>query len=547
MLSFVVALLCSVFRFCDAGAAINCWSSSASDCKNVHGLLESPDVETESQGVSLLQTHVQLQGNVHSGGGLAENRTSAPPKDGEQSMKEAADNAKTLSDKANAIRKKGKKQLEKAKDRFGDDWKDKLDAAKKWTDKFDEFKDTIDGFKDKFRGSQLKAVKTLEAVPTVDEGLQKDLEVEAGLAVMLQRVTMVSKDVPDGRTYSDFWANGWDYDDPFWNIIPDWEERFLRAKQPKPPYEWTQKGIDGVKKHGHFEEYGEPAVGEQVPTNFGDELEAKLLKEGWTKKVENLSKKWHHQHLPPLLAVGTAVLTTLTIGGSDAIWLMPFFIGQKKWIHTFWYIVFMEFTVIVSFCIKSGMIVLAKANPGMPVSKILNAIASVIMTLFSVYLFRDWWNEEAEDDEEEKDLAIDGRKLSDDAFLNEGDVYVPEVDTAPSPRADDRGCLPNTKDAPKGQSGCHVQHHEMLGLGMLFVISIVASMTNFAVYSFLLYESVMNVGELSVGVVVGSAIIAAVSHVALVVKPLRRIVERIPLWIIFLCLSLCSYYVLAFD
>jgi len=525
--------------------------------------------------VSLLQTHVQLQGNVQSG--LAENRTSALPKDETLSDMAENDSAKEAEEKlkeaVNAARKEGKKQLEKAKDRFGRVWKDSVDTAKKWTNKFDEFKDTVDGFKDKLGNSQLLAVKTSEAVPTVGENelvqlLHKDFHlsdsaaahasmVSQGMVSMLHRLTMVSKGI---------WGDDWDSDDPFWEIVPDWEEKYLRVK---PSFEWTTTGIDGVIKHGHFEEYGKPAVGQTVPTNFGDALDEKLLKEGWTTKVPAPSSKRthgkkHHKHLPPLVAVTTAILTMLTIGGDDVIWLLPFFIGKNKWSHTFWYIVFMELVVVISYFIKSGMNILEKANPGMPVSKILQAIASVMLTAFAGYLFMDWWNEEDEDDEEEKDPDTVG-----EVSVNEGNVrHSPDLGAGRSlrqspdfgaggllesaqPKSDDRGCLPSSD--PKGEGGCcHVvnhgdQHHDKLGLGMLFAISMVGSMDNFAVYSFLLYEGVMNAYELSVGVVVASSIIAAVSHGALAFKPLLRVVERLPLWIIFLCLSIWSYYELAFD
>jgi len=283
----------------------------------------------------------------------------------------------------------------------------------------------------------------------------------------------------------------------------------------------------------------------------------------WSKAREH-AESAKSRKLAPLAAVVTAMVTMLTIGGDDVIWLLPFFVGKNKWTKTIAYLWYMEVVVIVSWIIKEIMKMIEVSHPDYPIRKVIQVISSICLTVFCVFLFYEWWTEEPDDDSEEESAESEGKgdapsRRSDESekseitssSLNEGSLQPP---AKKQPELDDIKTHSDKSDdssLPAAEAHLfhapHNQHHEKLGLWMLFVVSMVGSMDNFAVYSYFLFSGMMTGWQLMLGVFIASSIIAAVAHGALAFKPVLKVVEKMPLWVIFACLSIWSYTEVARD
>jgi cation transport ATPase len=289
--------------------------------------------------------------------------------------------------------------------------------------------------------------------------------------------------------------------------------------------------------------------------------------------------------LGPLAAVVTAMLTMLTIGGDDVIWLLPFFVDEKRKVtKTVAYIIFMEVVVVVSWMIKEAMRAIEVQHPDAPIQKVIQCVSSVLLTMFCTYLFHEWWNEEPDDDDDEDSDAVKSERTSsekaesddtqkapsDEASVNEGRIGVARESTPGVPHEvyDEKQALAKIRHAedssvvstpgehftPAGPAEAHLhlsaphnQHHEKMGLWMLFVVSMVGSLDNFAVYSYFLFSGMMTGWQLFLGVMIASIIISAVAHGALAFKPVLKLVEKLPLWVIFACLCIWSYSEIIWD
>jgi len=251
--------------------------------------------------------------------------------------------------------------------------------------------------------------------------------------------------------------------------------------------------------------------------------------------------------LAPLAAVVTAMVTMLTIGGDDVIWLLPFFVGKDRVTKTVAYLIYMEVVVLVSWMIKTLMKIVETRHPDAPIRKMIQVVSSVLSSIFCAYLFYEWWNEEADDEDSESESRNEN---SSQEAINEGRMR------AESGKSDEiakdaqdhakKDCDVHDKNMFSAAEAHllqapHNQHHERLGLWMLFAVSMVGSLDNFAVYSYFLFSDMMTAWELSLGVLIASTLIAAVAHGALAFKPVLKIVEKLPLWAIFACLCIWSY------
>jgi hypothetical protein len=297
-----------------------------------------------------------------------------------------------------------------------------------------------------------------------------------------------------------------------------------------------------------------------------------------TVAVDPTTKK-EASKLAPLTAVVTAMLTMLTIGGDDVIWLLPFFVDEKRKVtKTVAYIIYMEVVVLVSWVIKEAMKAVETQHPEAPIEKGIQCVSSVLLTMFCTYLFYEWWNEETDEDDEDDSNAskseksgstdLSGEKVhSDEASVNEGRIETPAGiatrDTSVEKEATAKfihstaSTLPSTPGehfTPAGAGEAHLhlaaphnQHHEKMGLWMLFVVSMVGSLDNFAVYSYFMFSGMMAGWQLFLGVLIASCIISAVAHGALAFKPVLKMVEKLPLWVIFACLCIWSYSEIIWD
>jgi cadmium resistance protein CadD (predicted permease) len=271
----------------------------------------------------------------------------------------------------------------------------------------------------------------------------------------------------------------------------------------------------------------------------------------WSNANTYDAMKHHATTLAPLAAVVTAMVTMLTIGGDDVIWLLPFFVGKDRVVKTVAYLIYMEVVVLVSWMIKALMKVVETRHPDAPIRKIIQVVSSVLLSIFCAYLFYEWWNEEADDEDSESESRNESEHMnSENSSVNEGRARAEsgksnEIAKDAQGNAK-KGCDVHDKSSFSAAEAHlvqtpHNQHHERLGLWMLFAVSMVGSLDNFAVYSYFLFSDMMTAWELFLGVLIASTLIAAVAHGALAFKPVLKIVEKLPLWVIFACLCIWSY------
>jgi hypothetical protein len=242
-------------------------------------------------------------------------------------------------------------------------------------------------------------------------------------------------------------------------------------------------------------------------------------------------------NMPPLAALVAATITMLTCGGDDVIWLLPFFSSRNKWTKTAWYLLFMEVVVVGSWLLKEGMVAAETHYPNQPVRKIIQAISSILLTCLCGYLFFEWWYEDDGDVRSDGPESSCGGSLGGSLRTPRGGTDSPAIDTsAEQPQsssldshdtsADRRGGLTEEEWAQRLDSRYHKvdhsrltvrdqihnQHHDTHGVWLLFVVSMVGSCDNFAVFSYIMYANILNVWQMATGVFIGSCMIATVAH-----------------------------------
>lgn len=110
--------------------------------------------------------------------------------------------------------------------------------------------------------------------------------------------------------------------------------------------------------------------------------------------------------------VAMSTLMKLTSSTDDVVWLLPFLSGPSKRRNMIVYVASMQFVVLLSWSFSFGGEALlgyfVPEDPDWPLAKILSLISAVLLTLFTLKLFYDWWrecHEPAEDAESAEDDA----------------------------------------------------------------------------------------------------------------------------------------------
>lgn len=157
---------------------------------------------------------------------------------------------------------------------------------------------------------------------------------------------------------------------------------------------------------------------EQTPANQGDAT------------LRQLKAAGDEQGSPAVWTglVLAATLMKLTASTDDVVWLLPFVSGERKRRNVPLYLCCMQLVVVIAWCFSTGGSAVLKGILGdddsaWPLEKILELSSAVLLTLYTVKLFREWWLERHADDDE-------GAEESQDASERAAEDAPPETHVA---------------------------------------------------------------------------------------------------------------------
>jgi len=282
-----------------------------------------------------------------------------------------------------------------------------------------------------------------------------------------------------------------------------------------------------------------------------------------------------------------ATLTKLTASTDDVVWLLPFVSGKNRTRNVLFYILCMQLVVVIawlfSFCGEALLALVVTESEEWPLSKILELISAILLTLYTGKLFYEWWKGDADDGSEGESRSAGATDATDaqEGATNPSEVEVevgqasnkpaaaslstkedqqapasgPAIDSVeveaelPEPSTDS----PQPPDVGKTQVIESVEADAEISasigkdetdkseiltdpskytLTKLFTISMFGSLDDFAVFVSLMLSGVFGAPQLAIGVFLGSLIVVVVCAAAGLFDCVVRLFERIPLWCI---------------
>jgi hypothetical protein len=283
-------------------------------------------------------------------------------------------------------------------------------------------------------------------------------------------------------------------------------------------------------------------------------------------------------------AVFSAIVAAFYMSSDDFVWLTPFLVTNTfPTGRAIFYVFCMELVVFAAWALVAMGGAVKEARPGLPVEFVLNAVSAALLLFYTVILFRDWWlglDEEEEEEEEWEEEAAAEVMESDVAQVDEDqpeseprhDATPPMASTATttpvrSPRGskDDEanagivagdGQATPPESAPRTLCASGVKAEDSVideakaaletdivntprrsprrrrDMMQLFIISMVGSLDNFAVYVSLMNVHVFSGGQLFIGVLINSLLVVAICRGMSKVKVISEAANAIPLWCI---------------
>lgn len=125
--------------------------------------------------------------------------------------------------------------------------------------------------------------------------------------------------------------------------------------------------------------------------------------------------------------VFAATLMKLTASTDDVVWLLPFVSGDRKRRSVPFYLICMQLVVAISMGFSEGgaaMLerIMGDGDSDWPLGKILELMSAVLLSVYTVKLFREWWLERHADEE---DSALEPDSMEAPTSNNVLDDYSP--------------------------------------------------------------------------------------------------------------------------
>jgi len=276
--------------------------------------------------------------------------------------------------------------------------------------------------------------------------------------------------------------------------------------------------------------------------------------------------------------VAMAMFMKLAASIDDVAWLLPFVSGSHKRRNGLFYILCMQIVVLIAFSISTGgeklLSLVVPDDAHWPLARILELISAILLTIYSVKLFRDWWLERHEDNEDDdKDTKNDisqtevqkgGSDVAEEHQVQSGEPEpVPQfpkekpvcvgkeqpptddiAESASTEPATAVGATEGTEASSSEERDVakeHTHKDQQHSLGKLFTISMFGSLDDCAVFVSLMLAGVISGGQLAAGVFIGSIIVLAICVGASLFSCVVRTVEKIPLWSIIGTFAIWTY------
>jgi len=290
-----------------------------------------------------------------------------------------------------------------------------------------------------------------------------------------------------------------------------------------------------------------------------------------------------------LRSVLTATLTAFAMCSDDFLWLMKFACDANKWKFMPVYITCMEVTAFLA-CLLMGFGNWLNTNtpPEVDVGTLLSGTAASCLSVYTVYLFYEWWWEiddedlDSEDDDDyaegEKTYALcrqrvsflgageldDGKEADDEEAELEEERKVASRRFASLPTMSYAMMQPSistrSKTEPAFFTKTEIKSRALKKLtkflkmsrkkdkttvGQLITFSIFGNLDNLVLYVMLLLSSAFSPVQLLVGVLICSLVVVSICLGASMLTIVAYVFENIPVWLIMAFACTWSFVALA--
>jgi len=236
--------------------------------------------------------------------------------------------------------------------------------------------------------------------------------------------------------------------------------------------------------------------------NLYDHLKWRL---GWLHRHRNEARHEQSSIWRSVLRSSAAGFAIFAINLLDVVWIMPFIISKKNgtW-NTVFYLLTCQLVIVISILVVLSRGTLEKRFPSGHMEHFLDILSSVLLTGYAAYL---WYEATIAEKETNEQHPLDVSETVED-----------------DPKSSD---LKEQSEAER--------------IGQFIILVMLGSLDQIAVYVPLLTAKELNGVELSVAVLVSSAIAIAVCHLLGQATCLVDLVGAVPMWGLVAALAVSSY------
>ena len=228
-----------------------------------------------------------------------------------------------------------------------------------------------------------------------------------------------------------------------------------------------------------------------------------------------------------VLAVLAATVTKLTSSIDDICWLLPFVAGTDRRTNLYragQYVVTMVGVAGAASGVATAgdqaIASLVDENSEWSSQRLLSLAAGILLTFYTIKLFREWLEERRSSDEETAPPAVE--------------LQVTEEEQTPwaDPTKTAQEEVATAATAPASTTAAAAAPTTQTSTRRLLVVSLMGSMDDFAVFISLMLARTFSAPQLMLGVALGSMLVTAFCLFASLFEPVVRVISTIPLFAI---------------
>ena len=247
-----------------------------------------------------------------------------------------------------------------------------------------------------------------------------------------------------------------------------------------------------------------------------------------------------------------SILTKLSSSVDDVAWLLPYINSERSLVNATVYSLLMQAvvwtSVLLSFVGKEAISSLVDNNTYWTAERVLGVASGVLLTLYSIYLFWDWYT--SDDDDTDNDVNKSAEQAQDDSLppeffpsetaeMEQTVVQMEETTEAvPLPEIPEEVALDNKNT---NDDTLHETEKETPTTTSLVTVALLGSMDDLSVFFGLLLAGTFEPASLSLGVLIGSGLVLLFCKAATFAKPAVWCLERVPLWVIIGCFAAWTF------